>query len=150
MEGLRLNKHAVFIFFLLLAIPAGLMDIPILGVQLTMISLPPLLAASFLGTYRGILVAAVGAVSLLVIEGPGTSSLTEIAFLLTAIWLFGVIFSRWRAEAAAIVFFCVYGLLCPLIIQIIEDSPHFVTFCLSAILSLTIAHFVYGFFRGKS
>ncbi|MGX1264199.1 hypothetical protein RKD55_002003 [Rossellomorea marisflavi] len=145
-----MNKNVFFVFFVLLAIPAGLMDIRILGIQLTLISLPPLLASSFLGTYRGILVAVVGAVSLLAMNGLVPSSLTEIAFLLGSVWLFGVIFSRWRAEGAAVVFFCVYGLLCPLIIQTIENSSYFATFCLSAILSLTIAHFVYGFFKEKS
>ncbi len=43
-----MNKHAIFIFFVLLAIPAGLMDIHLIGIHFTLISLPPLLAASFL------------------------------------------------------------------------------------------------------
>ncbi|MEW4218591.1 hypothetical protein Q0N12_02535 [Rossellomorea marisflavi] len=145
-----MNKHAIFIFFMLLAIPAGLMDIHLINIHLTLISLPPLLAASFLGTYRGVLVAIVGGMSLLAMNGPVPSSFTHIAFLLGAVWLFGGIFSKWRAEVAAVVFLCVYGLLCPLIMQSIESRPSFAMFCLSAILNLTIAHFVYGFFKRKS
>ncbi|KQU59982.1 hypothetical protein [Rossellomorea marisflavi] len=145
-----MNKHAIFIFFVLLAIPAGLMDIHLIGIHFTLISLPPLLAASFLGPYRGVLVAIVGGMSLLAVNGPVFSSFNHIAFLLGAVWLFGVIFSKWRAEGAAVVFLCVYGLLCPLIMQSIKSSPSFATFCLSAILNLTIAHFVYGFFKEKS
>jgi hypothetical protein len=145
-----MTKHAIFIFFVLLAIPAGLMDIHLIGIHLTLISLPPLLAASFLGTYRGVLVAIVGGMSLLAMIGPVPSSFTHIAFLLGAVWLFGIIFSKWRAEGAAVVFFCVYGILCPLVMQSIESSLSFTTFCLSAMLNLTIAHFVYGFFKRKS